>query len=372
MTHSIWPSDHRNEPRGGRTVDTNELSVFVICPSQPRVLFDGIFELVKASCDQLAQHLGVSVDCKRAIDITSAGVIHPEIWQAIRDADIIVADITGCNGNVMMELGVAAAWHPKERVIIIRQDADNQQRATAEQRLFDISPARQTDYLLTPRGFERLRQQLFKTIQDGLAAAPFRDTTPPSIDLPTTLDFRSMPDSSPLWGPGMAHRRLTKERFLEFGSLYNFRHSWLCVGDVSARNIRVKAHMKFRSPRATVAQSPWIGIMVRSQGYLANFGHLIYLKHDGSVWVTLERDGGREHDDEQVGQLINFDPEADEFLRFEVSMDESRSQVGIGDCEWERAVSDLPYVYAEGRVLLQGFFTWVGLRDLEVQSLPGL
>lgn len=313
------------------------------------------------TCAFLAQHLGVEVDCKRAVDITSAGIIHPEIWQAIKDADLVIVDITGCNGNVMMELGVAAAWLRKEQVIIIRQDQPE------EQRLFDISPARQIDYRLIPQGIKRLQQQLLATVQAGLTAAPFRDASPPHLALPTSVDFRSERDAGLLWGPSMAHRRVMPGGFLEFGSLYNFRHSWLCAGDVSIRNVRVRAAMRFCNPRQTVSHLPWIGVMVRSQGYLANFGHLAYLKGDGSIWITLEENGGQQHRDEHIGQLTGFNLSDHDFLPFEVSMDDTKWRLQIADLGWERAISDLPYVFSEGRILLQGFFTWVGLRELAVE-----
>jgi hypothetical protein len=361
MSQSVSPNDHWRETCGESTINTNRLSVFVICPSRPQEVFDGIFELVEDTCAYLAQHLGVEVHCKRAVDITSAGIIHPEIWQSIRDADLVVADISGCNGNVMMELGVAAAWLRKEQVIIIRQDQPE------EQRLFDISAARHIDYRLTPRGIKRLQQQLLVTVQEGLTAAPFRVTSPPHLALPTSIDFKSGRDVGLLWGPSMAHRRLMPEGYLEFGSLYNFRHSWLCAGDVSIRNARVRAAMRFCNPRQTAAHLPWIGVMVRSQGYLANFGHLAYLKADGSIWITLEENGGQQHHDEQVGQLTGFNVSDNRFLPFEVSMDDAKWRLQIGDFGWERAISDLPYVYGEGRILVQGFFTWVGLREFAVE-----
>lgn len=363
MSQSVWPKDHWRESGAGSTVDTNRLSLFLICPSRPAEIFDGIFELVRDACGVLAAQLGVEVDCKRAVDITSAGIIHPEIWRAIRDADLVIADITGSNGNVMMELGVAAAWHRKGQVVIIRQDESETPR------LFDIAPARQIDYRLTPQGIKKLQKQLFATIQEGLAASPFTVAAPPHMGLPARVDFRAGNDTGVLWGPTMAHRRIVPEGFLEFGSLYNFRHSWLCAGDTLIRNTRVHASMKFCHPRQKAAHLPWIGIMVRSQGYLANYGHLTYLKSDGSVWITIEDDGGQYHRDEQIGQLAGFDLGSDVFMSFDVSFDEGRWRIQIDEFEWERAVADLPYVYNEGRVLVQGFFTWVGLRDLAVECL---
>ena len=61
----------------------------------------------------------------------------------------------------MLELGVAAAWLGKDRVIIIREDIPG------EERLFDINPARQIDYTRSPSGFGALASRLFSLVQDG-------------------------------------------------------------------------------------------------------------------------------------------------------------------------------------------------------------
>jgi hypothetical protein len=150
MTQSIWPYDHTHQDfySAGKSLD--EISCFVICPAKPPAYWDDLFAQINGVCAQLGKQLGVTFRCRRAIDILSAGVIQPEIWQDIRAADLVIADITGRNGNVMFELGVASAWLDKDRVIIIREDNPD------ETRLFDINPARQIDYAKSPSGFANL------------------------------------------------------------------------------------------------------------------------------------------------------------------------------------------------------------------------
>lgn len=145
MTQSVWPYDHTLDDNAEKQL--GELWCFVICPSRPPEYWDELFALVDGVCQQIAKDMGVPIRCRRAVDIVSAGIIHPEIWQDIRSADFIVADVTGSNGNVMFELGVASAWLDKERVIILREDRPD------EPRLFDINPARQVDYRRSPQSF---------------------------------------------------------------------------------------------------------------------------------------------------------------------------------------------------------------------------
>ena len=109
MTQSVWPYDHGRQDSYGAGKEIGELWCFVICPAKPSSYWDDLFGRICGLCDQMSKHWGVPFRCRRAVDILSTGVIHPEIWQDIRTADLVIADITGRNGNVMYELGVASA-----------------------------------------------------------------------------------------------------------------------------------------------------------------------------------------------------------------------------------------------------------------------
>ncbi len=98
MTQSVWPHDHAADAFAIAEEDVNRLSCFVLCPAEPKDLFDGIANIVRSICNQLGRSLGVEIESKRAVEITSSGFIHPEIWQQIRGADIIVADVSGLTG----------------------------------------------------------------------------------------------------------------------------------------------------------------------------------------------------------------------------------------------------------------------------------
>lgn len=202
MADSVWAFDHAAERSGLANEDLNSLHCFVICPTQPRALHDYIYELIKQTCAHLASAHRLAINCGRAIDIASSGLIHPEIWRLIRLADFIIADVTGGNGNVMLELGVASAWHPKEHIVIIRQEDPSQTQ------LFDIQPVRHIEYSCTPTGFQKLYVDLLTTIQDVIASSPFREIEASKVALPLDLHLDGGHDAPELWTPGMAHRRI--------------------------------------------------------------------------------------------------------------------------------------------------------------------
>jgi hypothetical protein len=79
--------------------------------------------------------------------------------------------------------------------------------------------------------------------------------------------------------------------------------------------------------------------MLRSQSFWANHGHLAYIRADGGVWVTLEKDTG--HGDEQIGKIEGFDPKTDEF-DIETSINEKSWCVQIGPVKWESAIWNCP------------------------------
>ena len=70
-----------------------------------------------------------------------------------------------------------------------------------------------------------------------------------------------------------------------------------------------------------------------------------------------------------IGKIEGFDPQA--FIPFDVSIDESVWNIRIGSVEHTTRICDLPYVFSEGRIIVEGQFCWVCLRRLEVTPLDG-
>jgi hypothetical protein len=85
---------------------------------KPRVLdLDETFTLlIKPVFD------GLGIPCYRAIDKNISGSIDKQMLQEIRDADLVVADISTLNANVMWELGVRHALKPRYTIMICEKE----------------------------------------------------------------------------------------------------------------------------------------------------------------------------------------------------------------------------------------------------------
>jgi hypothetical protein len=91
---------------------------------------------------------------------------------------------------------------------------------------------------------------------------------------------------------------------------------------------------------------------------------------DGLAQVARTQENeGRNHVDVDLGKIDGFDSERKEFVSFEVSIDESSWRIKIGSVDYTTKVCDLPLVFAEGRIIVEGQFCWVCLRRLEVEAL---
>jgi hypothetical protein len=80
--------------------------VFVLMPFSEE-WSPGVYDLIKRAVDSLRPEFDIFVE--RADDISRPGKITQQIIKAIHRVDVIVADITGNNANVMWELGFAQA-----------------------------------------------------------------------------------------------------------------------------------------------------------------------------------------------------------------------------------------------------------------------
>jgi hypothetical protein len=109
-------------------------SVFIVMPFG-EAWSKNVHDTIVRACDDVADLVG-GLTWQRADDIAEPGRITDQIINAIETADVIVADLTGSNPNVMFELGYAdAAGKP---IVVLHQDVD----ATP----FDIKDWRQIRY----------------------------------------------------------------------------------------------------------------------------------------------------------------------------------------------------------------------------------
>lgn len=353
---TIWPYDILTDPRPAERNDPNNLRCFLICPFKPSEIYDDLFHLIQDVCNQVGEELACKIDCVRADKIDSSGVIHSEIWHEIQTADIVIADVSGFNGNVMIELGVASACRRKENVVILREDNP------AEHFLFDIGPTRHILYKRTYSGFKELYSKLNNAIVIALTSAPFVHSSMKTELKHLISDFSTGKDVEWLVGPSLTHRRVTPE-YLEFGSLFVFRNSWLSVDMHSISKFKITAEMKFTQLRGVFG---WIGITIRSQHFFANYGHLLYLTSTGDVCRTVpENDLGVYHD-EKIGNFDNFNPSSHQFYKFCIEADQNSLSMyinGVGD---SFSFSEMPYVYPSGRILFQTYNARVGIKTIDI------
>lgn len=104
--------------------------------------------------------------CEVTGDLSTPGDITDQVWQGIRGADAVVADITGKNPNVFYEVGLAHALG--KEVIVIAQDA-----ADAP---FDIRSHRKLDY--DPGDLGALKTQLTAALRAVPARYPHEGPEP--------------------------------------------------------------------------------------------------------------------------------------------------------------------------------------------------
>jgi hypothetical protein len=89
------------EPASPTTPDIPR-RVFVLMPFG-KLWSSSVYKMIRRCCARS------NVSCRRADDITNTGRITSQIIAAIANADVVIADITGSNPNVLYELGQAHA-----------------------------------------------------------------------------------------------------------------------------------------------------------------------------------------------------------------------------------------------------------------------
>lgn len=102
--------------------------------------------------------------CHRADDYKTNKAIIQDIWKAICEAKIVIADLTNLNPNVMYELGIAHTVG--KETIMITQRGDKEFKFP-----FDISHIRRIEYENTAPGGKNLEYDLKDTIKSIIQPA---------------------------------------------------------------------------------------------------------------------------------------------------------------------------------------------------------
>lgn len=101
-----------------------------------------------------------NLDIRRADEIFTTNPIYEDIVKEIRDASIIIVDISDNNPNVYYELGMAHTLKQNQTIIITQEDFNNTP--------FDISHFRIIKYINSIQGKEELEKQLDLTLKNLL------------------------------------------------------------------------------------------------------------------------------------------------------------------------------------------------------------
>jgi hypothetical protein len=133
-------------PRGERKHD-----VFVLMP-----FIDDLRPIYTDHITKVAKSLALTV--ARADDFFSAHSIMSDIWNAICDARIVLADCTGRNANVFYEIGIAHTLG--KTVVLLTQKPEDVP--------FDLRHLRFIEYKYTPPGMRDFEARLGETIKAEL------------------------------------------------------------------------------------------------------------------------------------------------------------------------------------------------------------
>ena len=383
---SVWPFDFLSGDyprpsleaagRGGVDVEMR-FRCFILCPFTPSERAEALRATVTHAAQLVRDNLltllvGDTENAKKGTDIAVtvdmfpwAGTIHSDIWKSIRDYDIIVADVTGENPNVLYELGVAAAIKPSSQVILVAQRGHSYR--------FDLQPVRHLTYGESPGSDVEFQQKLVAALHAAAMALSFvRRPQVQRLDLPLEWTLRGA-DAVHLYGPSLVHRRAT-DTGLQFGG-FSFAHTWLCVGNLALKNALVRMRFRFIKSLSTFPGKPgFVAISLRASGYLANYSRLFYVDQAGLAVRTVphrpSRAGYYDHKvhDELSSPCI---VPGSEWCELTHGLDEAGQLIGInGKLKYypEGPAEEGFMSLGPGRILIQ---TWLAVIEIESLRVEG-
>ena len=357
----VWPLDAKLRLERAASDAIRPFKCLLLMPFESRFnqVADVIHKTATESLKQLPDTLGILPPEITRLDwVSTSGVIQQQIWQEILTADIIFCDITGYNTNVIFECGVCAAWRDIRNVVFIKDRFFKQPSA------FDLAPIRYVEYEMTSEGVLPFVQKIQSLIRDVLIAYPDGQGTAGNISVPFKLSFDSNFDDLRIYTPPFAHRRIIEET-LEFGSIYNFPHSWASVGKKSFLNFSVEFTAKFSNP---LNDTSYIGIGLRSQHYWAHLGHILYLTKDGRIIITQPNESPPNY----YKDILLRDKtkiNVNDYYRFGVKFDSKKLSIKINDFKKDFNIKDMPKVFGAGLIRFQSYLTWMRLREINVIEL---
>jgi hypothetical protein len=361
MPDSIWPNDVALDPRELTRDSPHQLVCFLLSPFSPQEIYDEVHEAVTAVCQACAKAAGVEIDCRRADTYTEAKPIHDDVWRNIAAADFLIVDVTGLNANVMIELGVAAAFRRPQQVILIRAADDSSGPLP-----FDAFAQRYLPYRRGILGDREFFENLMSSMIYAITPAPYCPPTNLTNEPSFLVDLRQGDRPDLLLSPGLTHRRMTKEA-LEFGSFYVYRNSWLILGnrEYSEASVRIR----FRFSEIPKPNQGFVGISLRNHHFLANWGHMVCFNTAGHVWRTVPLDENGTYNNVDFADVPGFNAASPEFIDLSVAITDSKMSLNVLDLAGDFPISEMPYVFAAGKIRVSTSMCRIQLQEVEV-SVP--
>jgi tetratricopeptide (TPR) repeat protein len=180
---------YAGQPREQLAPDSRPLRVFVAMPGSSmgeKAKWDDIEEikqrLLRPAAAQLGQELGCPVELVIEKDKLAAGSIHTSMFREAVDSDVYIADLSGANANVYLELGVR--WALKDNItILISQDIHDDVK-------FNVSGNRVIPYGPMPNELDRAVSQIVASAVSGMRN-PSKIDSPVRNSLPLVTAPRS-------------------------------------------------------------------------------------------------------------------------------------------------------------------------------------
>jgi hypothetical protein len=119
------------------------------------MIFEEALQVVAEVIEPACVHVGLSP--VRADGLARAGEITEQIFRRLRDDDVVIADLTGANANVMYELGLR---HTQNKLTV--------QIGEYSRLPFDVNTIRTVQFSRSPYGLVTARDELIQVLQAGL------------------------------------------------------------------------------------------------------------------------------------------------------------------------------------------------------------
>lgn len=259
--------------------------------------------LLEPTAARLSEELGRPVGLLIEKDKSAPGPIHPSMFREAVDADVYIADLSGANANVYLELGVR--WALKDNVtILISQNIDDDLK-------FNVSGNRVIPYGPMPNELDRAISKITASALSGLRD-PMRVDSPVRNSIPLLTAPRSDWDAL---HDEVARLRQTQADDLvaEARKAAPARAIALLQRAVDRDPLSIQAHLQLgvvlrkaadygqavRELRTVVelnenSAEGWreLGVALSKSGNLADaaeaFSHAVQLDgNDGETWATL-------------------------------------------------------------------------------------